>query len=102
VRLHWRARQRDVDTGEGPRGYRRYLRDGHCVAWPKEPTGREITDDPSDMRELYIYIYAHAYATDRQIDGWICKVVLREGSALALLGLKSQPTEAITDMCEYL
>ena len=26
VRLHWRARQRDVDTGEGPRGYRRYPR----------------------------------------------------------------------------
>jgi len=29
VRLHWRARQRDVDTGEGPRRYRRYLRDGN-------------------------------------------------------------------------
>jgi len=27
VRLHWRARQRDVDTGEGPPRYRRYLRD---------------------------------------------------------------------------
>ena len=27
MRLHWRARQRDVDTGEGPRRYRRYLRD---------------------------------------------------------------------------
>jgi len=31
VRLHWRARQRDVDTGEGPRRYRRYLRDGLCL-----------------------------------------------------------------------
>jgi len=31
VRLHWRARQWDVDTGEGPRRYRRYLRDVRSV-----------------------------------------------------------------------
>ena len=50
---------------------------------------------------MNIYIYAHAYATDRQIDRWIYKVVLSEGGALALHDSKSRLTEAITDMCEH-
>jgi len=65
VRLHWRVRQRDVDTGEGPRGYRRYLRDASSA----EPHG---PDYRSQRFSQSITVHNGYPVTHTDLDVFLC------------------------------